>query len=126
MTEALPQVEDVLALSPLQEGLFALYRLAEDSVDLYTMQFEFDIDGPVDVELLHRSAQAMLERHPNLRVLFLEAGCGWVPYWLERIEHHLVGPDAYVDVPLPLRADEYFRRQCYVAADSDEMWGVTS
>jgi mycobactin peptide synthetase MbtF len=70
MTEAPPQIEDVLALSPLQEGLFALYRLAEDSVDLYTMQFEFDIDGPVDVELLRRSAQAMLERHPNLRAAF--------------------------------------------------------
>jgi mycobactin peptide synthetase MbtF len=63
-------IEDVLALSPLQEGLFALYRLAKDSVDLYTMQFEFDIDGPVDVALLRRSAQAMLERHPNLRAAF--------------------------------------------------------
>jgi mycobactin peptide synthetase MbtF len=65
-----PQIEDVLALSPLQEGLFALYRLAEDSVDLYSMQFVVDIDGPVDVALLRRSAQAMLERHPNLRAAF--------------------------------------------------------
>lgn len=24
----------------------------------------------------------VLERLPNLRVGFLEAGCGWVPYWL--------------------------------------------
>ena len=69
MTSA-PQIEDVLALSPLQEGLFALYRLAEDSVDLYSMQFVVDIDGPVDVGLLRRSAQAMLDRHPNLRAAF--------------------------------------------------------
>ncbi len=68
-----PQIEDVLALSPLQEGLFALYRLAtehHDSVDLYSMQFVVDIDGPVDVGLLRRSAQAMLDRHPNLRAAF--------------------------------------------------------
>lgn len=70
MTGAPPQIEDVLALSPLQEGLFALYRLAEDSIDPYTMQFELDIDGRVDVELLRRSAQVMLERHPNLRAAF--------------------------------------------------------
>ena len=70
MTTAPPQIEDVLALSPLQEGLFALYRLAEDSVDLYSMQFVVDIDGPVDVELLRCSAQAMLDRHPNLRAAF--------------------------------------------------------
>ncbi|MGB9223800.1 condensation domain-containing protein, partial [Mycobacterium sp.] len=70
MTTAPPQIEDVLALSPLQEGLFALYRLAEDSIDLYSMQFVVDVDGPVDLELLRRSAQGMLVRHPNLRAAF--------------------------------------------------------
>ena len=73
MTTAPPQIEDVLALSPLQEGLFALYRLATesaDSIDLYTMQLRVDIDGPVDVALLRRSAAAMLDRHPNLRAAF--------------------------------------------------------
>ncbi|ASL14400.1 amino acid adenylation domain-containing protein [Mycobacterium intracellulare subsp. chimaera] len=64
------QIEDVLALSPLQEGLFALHRLADDDVDLYSMQFIVDIDGPIDVPLLRRSAQALLDRHPNLRVAF--------------------------------------------------------
>ena len=70
MTTVPPQIEDVLALSPLQEGLFALYRLAEDHVDLYSMQFVVDVDGPVDLELLRRSAAAMLVRHPNLRAAF--------------------------------------------------------
>ncbi len=70
MTTAPPQIEDVLALSPLQEGLFALYRLAEDTIDLYSMQFVVDVDGPVDLELLRRSARAMLVRHPNLRAAF--------------------------------------------------------
>jgi mycobactin peptide synthetase MbtF len=70
VTSAPPQIEDVLALSPLQEGLFALSRLAQDSLDIYTMQIVVDIDGPVDVELLRRSAAAMLVRHPNLRAAF--------------------------------------------------------
>ncbi|MGF2945958.1 amino acid adenylation domain-containing protein [Mycobacterium sp. Lab-001] len=74
MSQAPPQVEDVLALSPLQEGLFALYRLAEDGVDLYTMQLRVDIDGPIDVDLLRRSAAAMLDRHPNLRAAFWDRG----------------------------------------------------
>ncbi|MGW5105824.1 amino acid adenylation domain-containing protein [Nocardia sp. NPDC004123] len=65
-----PQIEDVLALSPLQEGLFSLSRLSADGLDLYTMQFVVDIDGPLDTELLRRSAQAMLDRHPNLRAAF--------------------------------------------------------
>ncbi|MGW0328344.1 amino acid adenylation domain-containing protein [Nocardia sp. NPDC003183] len=65
-----PQIEDVLALSPLQEGLFSLSRLTGTEIDLYTMQFVVDIDGPVDTDLLRRSAQAMLDRHPNLRAAF--------------------------------------------------------
>ncbi|WP_410873969.1 amino acid adenylation domain-containing protein [Nocardia sp. A7] len=65
-----PQIEDVLALSPLQEGLFSLSRLTGTEIDLYTMQFVVDIDGPLDTDLLRRSAQAMLDRHPNLRAAF--------------------------------------------------------
>ncbi|UFS95370.1 non-ribosomal peptide synthetase [Nocardia huaxiensis] len=65
-----PKIVDVLALSPLQEGLFSLSKLTGDGVDLYTMQFVVDIDGPLDTELLRRSAQAMLDRHPNLRAAF--------------------------------------------------------
>ena len=30
----------------------------------------------------------VLERFPGLRVAFLEAGCGWVPFWLERMDDH--------------------------------------
>ncbi|WP_406270234.1 amino acid adenylation domain-containing protein [Nocardia sp. NBC_00881] len=65
-----PQIEDVLALSPLQEGLFSLAKLAGDGTDPYAMQFVFDIDGPLDVALLRRSGQAMLDRYPNLRASF--------------------------------------------------------
>ncbi|BAX97372.1 putative peptide synthetase MbtF [Mycobacteroides stephanolepidis] len=69
-----PQIEDVLALSPLQEGFYALAQLADESVDLYSMQFVVDVDGVLDVDLLHRSAQAMLQRHPNLRAAFWDRG----------------------------------------------------
>jgi predicted TIM-barrel fold metal-dependent hydrolase len=30
----------------------------------------------------------VLQRHPTLRIGFIEAGCGWAPYWTERIEEH--------------------------------------
>jgi hypothetical protein len=30
----------------------------------------------------------VLERHPMLRLGFFEAGCGWAPYWTERIDEH--------------------------------------
>lgn len=72
-------IEDVLALSPLQQGLFSLAKLATDDgavngagggLDIYTVQFVIDIVGPVDAALLRRSAQTMLARHANLRASF--------------------------------------------------------
>ncbi|MEC3955094.1 amino acid adenylation domain-containing protein [Nocardia sp. CDC153] len=81
------EIEDVLALSPLQEGLFSLARLAGDGVDLYTMQFVIDIGGPLDAVVLRRSVEALLERHPNLRAAFwdrdLPKPVQIVPTWVD-------------------------------------------
>jgi len=33
-------------------------------------------------------AGGVMERHPDLRVAFLEAGCGFVPSFLERLDEH--------------------------------------
>lgn len=67
-------VEDVLALSPLQEGMFSLARLADGGVDVYTMQFVVSITGRLDADLLRRSLNEMLRRHPNVRASFRDAG----------------------------------------------------
>lgn len=84
-SERPPQIEDVLALSPLQEGFFALAQLADEGVDRYTMQFVVDIEGELDVDLLHHSAQKMLQRHPNLRAAFWDQG---VPHPVQVVPVH--------------------------------------
>lgn len=39
----------------------------------------------------------VLQRHPNLRLGFFEAGCGWAPFWVERIEEHFeLAPSDFV------------------------------
>jgi predicted TIM-barrel fold metal-dependent hydrolase len=61
----------------------------------------------------------VLERHLGLRVLLVEAGVGWVPWWLERMDHH-AEKWGFASLPLPRPPSDYFRRQCYVAADAEE------
>jgi uncharacterized protein len=60
-----------------------------------------------------------LERHPDLQVVFLESGAGWLPYWVWRMdEHYEILP---FQVPwLKMKPSEYFRRQCYVSFEPDE------
>lgn len=63
----------------------------------------------------------VLERHPTLRVGFLESGCGWLPYWLWRLDEMEF---AQVSNELPgkvvRRPSEYFRRQCWIALEPTE------
>ncbi|MBV7698373.1 condensation domain-containing protein, partial [Streptomyces sp. TRM70350] len=65
------RIEDVLPLSPLQEGLLFLSRY-DDPVgdDVYVVQFRFDIAGPLDADRMRAAAEALLARHPNLRAGF--------------------------------------------------------
>ena len=61
----------------------------------------------------------VLERHPELRCVFLEAGGGWVPYWLERLDEHVACYGGYAP-ELRLTPSEYFARQCWVSFEGDE------
>jgi predicted TIM-barrel fold metal-dependent hydrolase len=65
----------------------------------------------------------VLDRFPSLDVAFLEAGCGWVPFWLERMdEHHdnALARNFGGTRKRELKPSEYFQRQCYVSANADE------
>ncbi|OBB93806.1 non-ribosomal peptide synthetase [Mycobacterium sp. 852002-30065_SCH5024008] len=73
-----PDIEDVMALSPLQEGLYSLTTLAEftdgEADDPYVIGMAADISGALDVALLRDCATKMLVRHPNLRASFFSRG----------------------------------------------------
>ncbi|MFC4909841.1 amino acid adenylation domain-containing protein [Actinomadura gamaensis] len=63
-------LEDILPLSPLQQGFFFHAVLDDAASDVYTAQLVLDLDGPLDAAALRRSAEALLRRHANLRAAF--------------------------------------------------------
>ncbi len=63
-------VEDVLPLSPMQQGMFFHALFDDDAPDVYTGQLMLELDGPLDPGRLRAAAQALLERHANLRAGF--------------------------------------------------------
>ncbi|HEU5024154.1 MAG TPA: amino acid adenylation domain-containing protein [Spirillospora sp.] len=63
------QLEDILPLSPLQQGLF-FHALYDSGHDVYTAQIVFDLRGPLDVDALRAAAATLLSRHANLRAGF--------------------------------------------------------
>jgi predicted TIM-barrel fold metal-dependent hydrolase len=58
----------------------------------------------------------VLERFPGLHIGFIGAGCGWLPYWLERLEEHWGGFFGQ-DAPSTQAPDRVFKAQGFVACD---------
>ncbi|RII13773.1 Linear gramicidin synthase subunit D [Streptomyces sp. YIM 130001] len=82
LEEAYPGFDDVLPLSPLQQGLLyhvLLGGLNEDAVDgtehgVYTTQVWLELEGPLDLDRLRRAGQDLLGRHANLSAAFVHDG----------------------------------------------------
>jgi predicted TIM-barrel fold metal-dependent hydrolase len=60
------------------------------------------------------------ERHPSLRIAFLESGTGWLPYWLARLDEHREWMETTECAALSLTPSEYFARQCVISSDPED------
>jgi uncharacterized protein len=64
--------------------------------------------------------EGVLDRFPKLRFVFLESGCGWLPYWFERMDEHY----EVLGVQLPALKTEpsklLERGQLYFSCEADE------
>jgi uncharacterized protein len=64
--------------------------------------------------------EGALERHPAMRVAFLESGTGWLPYWLARLDDHREWMADSECVGLSLAPSDYFARQCAISSDPED------
>lgn len=65
-------------------------------------------------------AGGILERHPTLKVAFLEANCAWAPWLLWRLDEGYEREGDIFMTELTMAPSEYFKRQCYVSVEPDE------
>ena len=106
----------------LHEGTHS--RLPTTGYDRFESRFAMHAcSHPMEhmMALLSLIEGGVLERHPKLRVAFLESGCGWLPYWLWRLDEaeyqHLAWE---VKDNVKMKPSEYFRRQCFIAVEPSE------
>lgn len=62
----------------------------------------------------------VFDKFPDLKVLVLESGGGWIGYWLDRMDavygHTFIGER----VPLEHKPSDYFRERIWISCDPDE------
>jgi predicted TIM-barrel fold metal-dependent hydrolase len=57
----------------------------------------------------------ILDKYPKLKIGLIESGAGWVPFWLEAMEHQLDEFRTAENRGLKLRPKEYFKRHFWVS-----------
>jgi uncharacterized protein len=56
----------------------------------------------------------LLDKYPNLKIGLIESGAGWVPFWLEAMEHQLDEFRTKENRGLQMRPKEYFKKHFWV------------
>ncbi|MDA4108258.1 peptide synthetase, partial [Mycobacterium holsaticum DSM 44478] len=100
-------VADVLPLTPLQQGLLYHASTAQAG-DLYAMQLDIELRGPLDVQRLRDAVQAVVDRHPHLAAQFSEQ----FDEPVQIIPAHPTVPWRYVESDPDGDADAQVQRLC--------------
>ena len=109
------QIADVLPLTPLQQGLLFHANTAQGSDDVYAVQLDFTVTGPLDPHRLRDAVHTVVTRHPNLVARF----CDQFDEPVQIIPADPVAAWRYVeldagaeDVDPDVDVDEQIRRVC--------------
>ncbi|WP_156752941.1 non-ribosomal peptide synthetase, partial [Mycobacterium sp. 1245801.1] len=65
-------IADILPLTPLQQGLLFHSSTAQGSDDMYAVQLDFTLTGPLDPDRLRDAVHTVVNRHPHLAALFCD------------------------------------------------------
>jgi uncharacterized protein len=65
-------------------GRFAYGKFVDSYAQLHALEFPFNVMFAMTTVV----CGGVLERFPRLRVALLEAGAGWAPYYVERLDEH--------------------------------------
>ena len=76
--DGLPKAEEILPLTPLQEGIYFHSAFADPGADQYVVQQVVELTGAVDSAALRRALQSVVDRHEALRTGFSVLGDGRV------------------------------------------------
>ena len=98
-------------------------RLSTTGADRFNSRFALHAcSHPMEqmMALLALIEGGVLERHPQLKFGFLESGCGWLPYWLWRLDEEYENLYWEVKDNVRIKPSEYFRRQCFISLEPSE------
>ena len=103
------------------EGVASALPQAGDKFgDNFMLQHVFSHPLELAMAVASFCGGGILERHPSLRVAFLEGNCSWVPFLLWRLDEHWERQGDIYAPDLKMAPSEYYKRQCFASVEADE------
>ena len=90
---------------------------------LQTMSMIHTLEHPLAqmIQLTSVVLDGVFDLFPKLRIGFLEAGAGWIPYMMDRMDEKFHIDRKRKHFPLSIKPSEYFKRgNIYVTCETDE------
>jgi predicted TIM-barrel fold metal-dependent hydrolase len=115
----LAEADVPLAIHPGVSGVVPIDELAGRYGDYFSAIHAVHFVMEQMMALTTFVAYGILDRHPGLRVAFLETGATWALAYLHRLDEHLE-TFGFDQGDLSMKPSELFRRQCFVSAEEVE------
>jgi len=96
------------------------YLLEPDFGNSKLMRHAYANPSEVMRTMMSMICGGVFEHFPGLRAAFLEANCGWAPFWVSRMEREYKNFGPW-DAPwLKRRPRDYYLRNCWVSVEAEE------
>jgi predicted TIM-barrel fold metal-dependent hydrolase len=115
----LEEANVAMAVHPGLNGVVPADELRKRYRDDYTAMHAVHFVSEQIMALTSFVAGGILERHPRLRVAFLESGATWALSYMHRLDEHLE-TFGFDRARLSMKPSDYFRRQCFVSVEEPE------
>jgi predicted TIM-barrel fold metal-dependent hydrolase len=109
-----------------EAGVTPLPQVATDRFDRHGYWHVCTHPHEAQIAMVSLVLGGVTERFPRLRFGFMEAGAGWLPYWLWRMDEHFENERDWEFKGLTMEPTDYVKRQCFVSIDTDEVPGIAT
>ena len=81
-------------------------------IKVHTLEHPF----PLMIQLTDMMYSGVFETFPNLKFSFLEGGCAWIPFMMDRLDYEL---DSVFGVPV---RHKFTKKPSEIIRDTDSIW----
>ena len=99
-------------------GAFSAFGQWQETRPGPIFSFALGATGQLIPALAAMVVDRLFERFPRLKMVSVEAGCGYAAYLMDRLDEKHAAFHAIA--PMPLKPSEYIRRNCYFVAEPEE------